>query len=494
MTIPLIKTHSRDKEGLELIGEDGGTPIFVDLFGSGNDSHRHLGVFGTTRSGKSVLVAGILTQALARDIPVVAIDYPKPDGTSTYTTYTEYMADRGAYFDVGKESVNLFDRPNLTRLSPEVREERFEDYKDFLCSCLQVMVVGESKDLLLNQTVRTILYQTLNYFFKDADILRRYQQAESSRLNSLTWQEMPTLRDFLRIFQHLVDCRHFDEQVLSNSISTDDNPSSSYRTTSLLNRATEQVNLRIKYWTESRVGKAISSPSSVETEAALMVMALRQISENEDAAILSLVAYAAALRRAMAFPISLFFIDESPILFKFPSVVSLVASIISNGAKSGVRVILSAQDPNTIFNSKHGQQIFQNINTKLIGRIQPTAVRSFVSILGYEEALVGRCASFFPKRLGLFYTNWLLDDNGTLTFCRFYVAPTLLALVANNSDEQSWRSQFLAAYEDKYQAIYQFSLALSDSIQSNQSLDAVAENYLPHKAQFPSPGSAMTAA
>ena len=139
-----------------------------------------------------------------------------------------------------------------------------------------------------------------------------------------------------------------------------------------------------------------------------MVMALRQISENEDAAILSLVAYAAALRRAMAFPISLFFIDESPILFKFPSVVSLVASIISNGAKSGVRVILSAQDPNTIFNSKHGQQIFQNINTKLIGRIQPTAVRSFVSILGYEEGLVGRCASFFPKRLGLFYTNWLL--------------------------------------------------------------------------------------
>ncbi|NJO94061.1 MAG: hypothetical protein HC820_06335, partial [Hydrococcus sp. RM1_1_31] len=73
--LPVVKTHSRDSEGLELIGEDGGTPIFIDLFNTGNDKHRHLGVFGTTRSGKSVLVGGILTQALARKIPIVAIDY-----------------------------------------------------------------------------------------------------------------------------------------------------------------------------------------------------------------------------------------------------------------------------------------------------------------------------------------------------------------------------------------------------------------------------------
>ncbi|MGH2414330.1 MAG: hypothetical protein ACRDEA_11720, partial [Microcystaceae cyanobacterium] len=114
--LPLVKTHSRDKEGLELIGEDGGTPLFLDLFSLGNDKHRHLAVFGTTRSGKSVLVGGILTQALARSIPIVAIDYPKPDGSSTYTTYTEFMGERGAYFDVGKQSVNLFDRPNLRSL------------------------------------------------------------------------------------------------------------------------------------------------------------------------------------------------------------------------------------------------------------------------------------------------------------------------------------------------------------------------------------------
>jgi hypothetical protein len=475
--LPLVKTHSRDTEGLELIGEDGGTPIFVDLFATGNDKHRHLGIFGTTRSGKSVLVAGILTQALARAIPVVAIDYPKPDGSSTYTTYTEFMEQRGAYFDVGKESVNLFDRPNLRRLPPEVREERFEDYKDFLCSCLQVMVVGESQDLLLNQTVRTILYQTLNRFFADATILARYEAAEEGGLQAAAWSQMPALTDFLAIFRSLV-AEDFFEKAEFGRRNSESWESREFNSASLMPRALEQIALRLQYWTESRVGRAISRPSSVETEAPLMVLALRQISENEDAAVLSLVAYAAALRRAMAFPISLFFIDESPILFKFPSVVSLVASIISNGAKSGVRVILSAQDPNTIFHSQHGQQIFQNINTKLIGRIQPTAISSFVTILGYHEELISRCANFFPKRLGLFYTNWLLDDNGTLTFCRFYVAPVLLALVANNTDEQAWRERFLAAYPDKYEAIAHFARALAEAIQSARPLETVGKEVL----------------
>jgi hypothetical protein len=471
--LPVVKTHSRDTEGLELIGEDGGTPIFIDLFNPGNDKHRHVGVFGTTRSGKSVLVGGILTQGLARNIPIVAIDYPKPDGSSTYTTYTWFMGKRGAYFDVGKESVNMFDRPNLKALPPDKQQERFEDYKDFLCSCLQVMVVGESNDTLLNQTVRTFLYQTLNRFFGDRDIQERYEAAESGGLNSPAWQQMPTLKDFLQYFRDLIQQGFFDNFNAANKVIP-----LSGQSQSILTRALEQIALRLQYWTESRVGRAISKPTSVATNAGIIVLALRQISENEDAAILSLVAYAAALRRAMEFPISIFFIDESPILFKFPSIVRLVASIISNGAKSGVRVVLSAQDPNSIFNSEAGQQIFQNINTKFIGKIQQTAISSFVDILRYPLELIERCANFYPKRYGI-YTQWLLDDNGTMTFCRRYTPIVELGLVANNSDEQEIRAQFLSAYPDKYEATSQFSRALAESIQSGKKLSIVASNYLP---------------
>ncbi len=478
--LPLIKTHSRDTEGLELIGEDGGTPLFIDLFNAGNDKHRHIGVFGTTRSGKSVLVGGVLTQALPRNIPVVAIDYPKPDGTSTYTTYTEFMGNQGAYFDVGEKSVNLFDRPDLRRLPENKRLERFEDYKDFLVSCLQVMVVGESPDILLNQTVRTVLYQSMNRFFGDTTIQQRYETAELGGLGSSNWELMPTLKDFLAYFRDLVKAGAFEQLTsrLRSTSTSNHNTIPFGNTSSLLPKALEQISLRLQYWTESRVGEAISKPSSVPTNAALMVLALRQISENEDAAILSLVAYAAALRRAMAFPISIFFIDESPILFKFPSIVDLVASIISNGSKSGVRVVLSAQDPNSIYNSASGQQIFQNLNTRIIGRIQPTAIKSFIEILGYPEELVALCANFYPKAYGL-YTNWLLDDSGTISICRYYPAPVQLALVANNPDEQAVRELFLKAYSDKYEAISGFSMALKESIQSGSNLKVVAPKYLP---------------
>ncbi|MEL4897412.1 hypothetical protein [Crocosphaera sp. Alani8] len=469
--LPVITTHSKDTEGLELIGEDGGTPLYIDLFNTGNDKHRHLGVFGTTRSGKSVLVGGILTQALPRNIPVVAIDYPKPDGSSTYTTYTEFMGERGAYFNVGEQSVNLFDRPNLKRLSVKKQEERFEDYKDFLVSCLQVMVVGESRDILLNQTVKTLLYQTMNRFFRDATIKERYELAESAGLGSSEWEDMPTLCDFLLYFRNLVEGGDFDQLRRKKTVAIG-------TANSLLDRALEQISLRLQYWTESRVGGAISKPSSVPTNASLMVLALRQVSDNEDAAILSLVAYAAALRRAMEFPLSIFFIDESPILFKFPSIVDLVASIISNGSKSGVRVVLSAQDPNTIFNSASGQQIFQNLNTRIIGRIQPSAIKSFIEILGYPEELIALCANFYPKAYGM-YTNWLVDDSGTKSVCRYYPAPVQLALVANNPDEQLVRQKFLDAYPDKFEAISLFSNALVESIQSSKKLDIVATKYLP---------------
>ncbi len=468
--LPLVKTFSRDSEGLELIGEDGGTPVFIDLFNTGNDKHRHLLVCGTTRSGKSVLVGGILTQGLVRGIPIVAIDYPKPDGSSTYTTYTEFMEERGAYFDVGKESFNMFDRPNLSSLPPEKQQENTEDYKDFLVSSIQVMVVGESGDTLLNQVVRTVLYRTMNVFSQDPQILAKYEKAERGGFGSGEWGEMPTLKDFFDIFKKLVQEKAFDNGEQEKDFA--------HQGYSKLAQALELISVRLHYWAyESRVGRAISSPSSVPSNASLMVLALRQVSENEDAAILSLVAYAAALRRAMEHPISIFFIDESPILFKFPSVVRLVASIVSNGAKSGVRVVLSAQDPNAIFNSEAGQQILQNINTRIIGRIQPVAVDSFVEILKYDPLLIGKCTEFYPKKWGL-YTNWMLDDSGVITFCRYYPAKTQLALVANNQDEQTLREEFLQSNPSKYHAIAAFGNALAESIQSGKELKAIASKYL----------------
>ena len=91
--LPLVRTRKGDDDGFELIASAGGTPVFLNLY----TQHKNLGLFATTRAGKSVMASGIITQALAHGMPVVAMDYPKPDGTSTFTDYTKFMGEDGAY-------------------------------------------------------------------------------------------------------------------------------------------------------------------------------------------------------------------------------------------------------------------------------------------------------------------------------------------------------------------------------------------------------------
>ena len=60
--MPLVLTQPCDRSGFELIAEEGGSPIHLELF----NQHKNLGLFATTRAGKSVLVSGILTQVPIR--------------------------------------------------------------------------------------------------------------------------------------------------------------------------------------------------------------------------------------------------------------------------------------------------------------------------------------------------------------------------------------------------------------------------------------------
>jgi hypothetical protein len=440
--MPLVFTKTDDQEGFELIAEEGGSPVHIDLF----NQHKNLALFATTRAGKSVLVSGILTQALAHEIPIVALDFPKSDGTSTFTDYTEFMGKNGAYFDISKQSNNLFEQPDLHLLNPEQQQDRLLDYTAFLESALITMVLGSSNDnKMLSQTVRSLLNLALTAFFADNQIKHRYQEAMLQGFGSIAWQKTPTLQDFLPFCS--------PEHLLLESVGGQ------------VEEALNYIQLRLRFWLSSRVGKAISAPSSFPTDAPLLVFALRNLADNEDAAILSLSAYSAALRRALSHPASIFFIDEAPILFEFDQIADLVGRICANGAKAGIRVILSAQDPDTIAKSKAASKILQNLTTRLIGRIQPVAVDSFVDILKYPREIIARNATenFFPRKEGI-YSQWLLDDNGLYTFCRYYPGYEQLAVVANNPKEQTARQKAMQHYHDKYEAISAFARQLVASL------------------------------
>jgi hypothetical protein len=444
--LPLIKPRAIDNRGLELIAAEGGTPIFIDFC----TKHRNLCLFGTTRSGKSVIASGLLTQALAHGMPVVAMDYPKPDGTSTFTDYTQFLGDRGAYFNVSSESSNLFEIPNLSTLSPELQRDRFEDYKDFLVSALMTMVIGSKveSEKALADMVRSILTLAIDAFYRDELIRERYAQAFTEGFGSPAWWVMPTLQDFIGYCSY--------ERLRMDGVSDD------------IKVAMNRVKVRLNFWLTSRIGKSISKPSTFRTDAQLLIFALANLNNDEDAAILSLSAYSAALRRALASPASVFFIDESPILFEYDAISLLVARLCANGAKAGVRVILSAQDPDSIAKSPGGTKIFQNMTTQLVGRIQPTAVDSFVEILKYPKEVIVKNSteSFFPKKEGI-YSMWLINDMGTFTQARFYPSYQLLAAVANNPDEQAGRTAALSRSSNKLLALNEFSKELVAKIRAS---------------------------
>lgn len=432
---PLVCTRTIDKEGLELIAEDGGTPIFLDLF----TQHRNLGIFATTRAGKSVLVSGILTQALARGWPVVALDFPKEDGTSTFSDYTHFLAECGAYFDISKKCNNLFEIPDLRHLSPDIQRERLEDYKDFLLTALMTMIVGEgSVDQSAKIRIRSMLVRFLHFFFKDREIMQRYEQALSGGFGSPAWQNIPTLRDFVSF------CTI--ENVGIKSTQGD------------IRGSLQQIQLSLNSWIESRIGKAIAFPSNFRTDAPLIVFALRNLSNDDDAAVMALAAYAAAKRRTLEYPDSILFLDEGPILFQYEDVAQMIGRQCANGAKAGVRVILTGQDPNTIADSVAGSRILQNLSVRLIGRIEPTACKYFENIFDYPKEIIAHNATeaFFPKKEGI-YSRWLLDTNGMYTLCRYYPAYAGLAVVANNPPEQEARDYFSQLYPDKYEALAKFS-------------------------------------
>ncbi|MEM8716880.1 MAG: hypothetical protein AAGE92_14095, partial [Cyanobacteria bacterium P01_G01_bin.4] len=99
--IPLIKNSnvSHDSTGLLMLTSKGGEPYQLDIL----SEPAHLGIFATTRGGKSILIGSLFEEMLLSGVPIVAMDFPKPtDGSSTFRDFTEILQKFGvkaAYYD-----------------------------------------------------------------------------------------------------------------------------------------------------------------------------------------------------------------------------------------------------------------------------------------------------------------------------------------------------------------------------------------------------------
>ena len=419
---PLTMTRDLDRQGVELISS-GGKPINIDL--CHQQTSRAL-ILGTAGSGKTTLAWQFMLDHLRAGIPVIGMDTSSGQGNS-FKTAIELLGDDGAYFDLRHHSNNLVEPPDLRRFHGEERQERKIQWLDSVRAAIVEIAMGQVNDPRLTQRVEAIVAKTLNIFLNDPEIIERYNLAFAKGWKSPAWQDIPVLKDWLRF------CTR--EQLNLSSFEAIDLS------------AINQIQIQVSALLESPLGQAIGRPSSFSPNPKIKFFALSGVHSKAEQSIIALTTQAACLRNALAYPRSLIVGDEISELFKKQGFADGFGSWCAVGRKSGMSIILISHDIDAIQNSSARDQILQNIDYRIIGRITSSGAKSLTPHLGYNRELINRNSTelFLPDRTRL-CSKWLVEKNNRFWQAEYYPAAMTLAAVANNPAELEARNRVMATY------------------------------------------------
>ena len=443
--MPIIKPYAGDAKGIEFITKQGQVPVHVDIFS------RTVGIlcFGESRSSKTGVALNIIIDALARGLNVLAIDYPKPGGIHSLKYLAQMFGRASAYVDVATEKNNLLQPPNpfkLEGLSESIRESRLKQHYDFCVTALTLMVMGNEVSSI-GKRVRSLLVQTITPFFEHYDAA--FKEAFAAGIGSPEWQRMPTLHHFLDFIQQFDFDMPVGQQMIDEALSL--------------------IILELRTWLQSRVGQAISAPSTIDPDAQFTVFALDSVNDDIDAAIIALSAQSFMLRKAFELRSCVSIVDEAPVLLKFEALARIVGMMCSNGMASGIKPVVISQDPASIANSAIASQITNNLKVRFIGAITRNAAKEFERLLGYDPVVLA------PNTTEEFFTNaqtlsssWLVDIDSKLVRCDHYLPPEWLAALANNKSEIWLRDTVIARFQNKYQAHSAFTQVYVEALRAGR--------------------------
>ena len=439
--VPLIYDRMPDRKGVAYISRNGYTPIYMDPFQK--RPHKHMFKVATTGAGKSVEEIGSIISALAQGGNVIIVDSTRGDGTGTFDPLTKLVG--GSYFNTGKDSYNLFQGGDFRRY-PEGEDRDFAVslFRKFLIDAIKDLAAGDDKDPKKVRLYRQIAGILIAQFLEREDIQARYDAAFDGGFGSEDWQRIPTLCDFFE------------------TLRPDSLPEMTRSPETL--KALQEMSLAIGAVLARPIGQAISRPSTFRSDSKLTVVALGGLTDNEDAMPLALAASSFVLASALENDFTLFIGDESSYLAAFDSYMQIVAGFCSGGRKMGVWVHLLGQTIKRILESPFGADIVDNIDTWLIGVIQPRALPGLIQV-GIPEHLLKAAVleeGMEPPDQDVVST-WLCAQPSRGNYAQVYFPPSFahLALGMNNKTEMKQRAAFEAKYpDDKYAAMAELSKAL----------------------------------
>ncbi|WP_052055919.1 hypothetical protein [Myxosarcina sp. GI1] len=421
--LPITKPKNIERDGLELICREGGYPIHINLF---KNNERAI-ITGKAGSGKSVLAAGAIVEALANGVRVVGMDMSNA-GESTFKLITQLLGNQGAYLNILDNSFNLLQPPDLRRFTSRARSNRFRIWKNFTRKSLVSLAMGQIDDAELIERVDSLILKLINIFFEDDLIIERYNKAFDCGWQSKEWQNMPTLHDLL-FFCSKEKLGLYDFGDIEA-------------------RAIAQINNQLSAkLSDPNIGDAIGKPSNIPPNPVMKFFALSGLTNENNAYIMALVAQAACLNTALEHPKSLLVMDECSVLLGKRGFAEIVGERFATGRKEGQSVLLIGQDLEAIVKCIASSQILRNTDVYFTGKTTSDAAKVYSSVLNFPNHLIRRNASeSYRANLQNFYSHWLVSRDDRFWDCLYFPSLVLLAAVANSVDEKAARNRIFVDF------------------------------------------------
>jgi hypothetical protein len=444
--MPLVHDQTPDTHGVEFISTHGNTPLYFAPF----DRPQHTIVLGKTGAGKTEMFSDVILHFHLRDFNTFIIDSTRGDGSGSFDAITEFLG--GAYFNTTTESNNLLQTPDFRVFQEsEEYEAKFNLYRDTVLSGLMVLSLDKESEGKTRRLYKQIFNLVLHEYFKDANITQRYNAAHDSGFGSSDWQKMPTLHDLIKFI-------HVDYMPA---------------VTSDIKQAISAIRLQLESCLVGKIGRAIASPSTFRTDSRLVVYALGNIDDDQDAAPLALSAYSSAITRALTVKKVFLPIDEGSYLFNYESFAEIAGAVCAKGRKAGIWFALLGQDLKSIKRSSVSSQILDNITTYLVGQIEFGAIAALVEEGIPEEILKHNTSRSFQPANSEFARQWLIRTADSCLFGNHYPSFAHHALLMNNTDEVEARKvAYAEAKGDKFKAIN----ALANEFRAN-SIDGRSKQF-----------------
>jgi hypothetical protein len=423
--LPLATPVSVAEKGIEMRAKYGHEPIYLDFsMFPGNFQ-----VFGESRlAGKSVFVAHMLAWAMLMGRFVTIIDIPQNGEAASFKNYTEKVVC-GDYFDIvgGECFYNFLETPTIPEGTPvALRIEMIKECTDNIKRILLAAVLGadlENSDYSTS-AIDAMLTQLLGAFFGAREIQNRYRDAKSEEiggLGSVAWEKMPTIIDLIK-FMGI-------ERINVQARSHDDEKNLGF------------IKSQLTAWFMGANCKApsLTKPSTFTPTSRLLTIALRQFSNNDEAAVFGLVAQGLAYRRAIQYREqgTIIFNDENAIALQHKSLAQGLGALYANGLKANTIVGSAMQPPDTITQSEAAGLISANTRYTFLGKIADGTEHLYAEHLGIPVELVKRCcdSNFAVNKVGG-YSSYLFKQDSTTTFVEVQPQNILLNVMRNNQDER----------------------------------------------------------